>query len=139
MSCPCFYPIAPRVDSLPASTSALPLGDSWNGLCCAAPGPPSSPDEADLRPLCNLGYARGRCSRFSDADPRPDAARFTISRDDGANLVVYYVLERDHHPFAHGPLQYSRRHCAFTPPPDSEALARQAWAYVQSYLRRKSQ
>ena len=137
MSCPYFYPSAPR--SLPSDAQAamLPLGDDWAGACLAAPETSWQPDAASLRPLCNLGYARGACSRFPD-DAGPDAVRFIISGDDGATLRLYYVVERDHHPFAHGPLAWSHALAAFAESPGSAPLSRQAQAYVESYLRRKS-
>jgi hypothetical protein len=138
MSCPCFYPVEPRTATLRAETARLPLGDSWSGLCYASAAAPATPEDSALQPLCNLGYVRGACRRFPAADDAPDAARFTIARDDGAALHLYYVLERDHRPFAHGPLEYSRSLAAFIAAPASETLARQAWAYVQSYLRRTS-
>jgi len=115
----------------------LPLGGHWAGDCSAAPGLTCQPDAATLRALCNLGYARGACSRFPD-DDGPDAVRFTISGDDGATLRLYYVVERNHHPFAHGPLAWSLALAAFAEPPASQALHRQACAYVESYLQRKS-
>ena len=49
------------------------------------------------------------------------------------------VLERDHHPFAHGPLEYSLTAARFLQAPSGEILSRQAEAYVQSYLRRKKE
>jgi hypothetical protein len=131
MSCPYFYPVEPR-----ASTAILPLGDRWAGVCRAVPDLPWQPDEAMLQRLCNLGYARGTCARFPSGDG-PDAMRFTVSRDQGASLRIYYVLERDHHPFAHGPLDYSVASGAFVNPPAGETMSRQAQAYVESYLRRK--
>jgi hypothetical protein len=115
----------------------LPLGGHWAGDCRAVPEFKSQPDAATLRGLCNLGYARGACSRFPDGDG-PDAVRFTISGDDGATLRLYYVVEQNHHPFAHGPLTYSRILAAFANPPADQALCGQALAYVASYLRRKS-
>jgi hypothetical protein len=115
----------------------LPLGGYWAGICRAVPEPRSQPDAATLRALCNLGYARGACSRFPEGDG-PDAVRFTISGDDGATLRLYYVVERNHHPFAHGPLEYSRALATFAEPPANQTLRGQAQAYVESYLRRKS-
>jgi hypothetical protein len=90
-----------------------------------------------LQHLCNLGYARGTCARFPSGEG-PDAVRFTVSRDQGDSLRIYYVLERDHHPFAHGPLDYSVARGAFVDPPAGETVSRQAQAYVESYLRRKA-
>ena len=132
MSCPYFDPIAPQVPGSGPESAMLPLGDMWAGLCRAARDAPWQPDHATLQPYCNLGYARGACAHFPD-DDGPDAVRFTVYADDGAVIRLYHVLERDHHPFAHGPLEYP---LAAAPAADS-LLARQAHAYVQSYLRRK--
>ena len=84
----------------------LPLGDAWTGICRAVPDQPFLPGDSLLDAFCNLGYARGHCPRFP-AGHGPDAVRFTIVSDDGAALRLYYVLERDHRPFAHGPLEFS--------------------------------
>ena len=131
MSCPYFYPVEPR-----ASTAILPLGDRWAGVCRAVADLPWQPEEAIVGRLCNLGYARGTCARFPSGEG-PDAVRFTVSGDQGASLRIDYVLERDHHPFAHGPLHYSVASAAFVDPPAGETMRRQAQAYVESYLRRK--
>jgi hypothetical protein len=138
MSCPYFYPVEPRAHGAGSQSAMLPLGDAWTGVCRAVPGLPWQPDEALLRRPCNLGYARGTCARFPLGDG-PDAVRFTVSRDDGASLRIYYVVERDHHPFAHGPLDYSAARGLFLNPPPDETVSRQAQAYVESYLRRKGQ
>ena len=136
VACPYFYPLEPRASEADSRTSMLPLGDLWAGTCRALPGEGCEPEEAAVRPLCNLGYARGQCSRFPADSPDADAVRFTVRRDDGRSLHLYYVLERDHHPFGHGPLQYSMASAAFSQPL-SALLLRQAEAYVASYLRRK--
>jgi hypothetical protein len=137
MSCPYFYPEAPRSLASHSQAAMLPLGDEWTGVCQAAPEPNSQPDAATLHGLCNLGYARGACGRFPEGDG-PDAVRFTISSDDGATLRLYYVMEQNHHPFAHGPLAYSRIGAAFAESPADQTLRGQAQAYISSYLRRKS-
>jgi hypothetical protein len=117
----------------------LPLGGAWSGICRAIPGDAWRPEAADVERRCNLGYARGACSRFPD-DGGPDAIRFTVSRDESAVLRLYYVAERDHHPFAHGPIEYLRAAAAIAPPhAGSETLDAQARAYAASYLRRKSE
>jgi hypothetical protein len=136
MACPYFFPLKAHGQS--GQNAMLPLGDSWAGSCRAVPDLPWQPEEAVLRPLCNLGYARGNCARFPSHDG-PDAFRFTISGDDGATVRIYYVVERDHHPFSHGPLEYSRTQGAFVAMPADEMLTRQAAAYVESYFRRKSE
>jgi hypothetical protein len=121
-----------------AHDSMLPLGDHWTGVCHARPDLPGPPDDASLRPLCNLGYARGNCARFPEG-AGPDAVRFAIVGDEAGVVGISYVIERDHHPFAHGRLQYRDQPGVFDVPPQSGILARQAQAYAQSYRRRKSQ
>jgi hypothetical protein len=144
MACPYFRPLPFGTDS-PAriafssrENAMLPLGDSFSGHCCATPELLYQPDPAVSRDFCNLGYARGQCGHFPGGDG-PDAVRFTISADQGGSLRLYYVLERDHHPFAHGPLEYSVGDAAFFPPPATSELDFQARAYVASYLRRKAE
>ena len=111
------------------------------GTCRAGLDRDAEPDTAVLDSLCNFGYARGRCPRFRADDPGPDAVRFAITRVAGPSLEICYVLERDHHPFAHGSLSYSLAAGCFLPAeegtPPREIVARQAEAYVKSYLRRQ--
>jgi hypothetical protein len=104
-------------------------------MCLAQPGHPVEPGDACL-PLCNLGYARGACARFPSTDG-PDAVRFAIARDDGRSLQIYYVLERGHHPFDHGQIEYRREEDAFQPAFPATAFNDQVRAYVASYLHRK--
>jgi hypothetical protein len=136
MACPYFFPVNPRTEGTNPQHAMLPLGATWTGSCRALPDRECQPDESVVHSLCNLGYARGTCSRFPSGDG-PDAVRFTISRDDGATLRIYYVVERDHHPFSHGPLEYSLACGGFVEAPEGEIICRQARAYVESYLRRK--
>ena len=137
MSCPYFDPVAPRLQATDPECAWLPLGGQWAGLCRAGLDDPSEPPETSLPRMCNLGYARGACSRFPQGEG-PDAVRFTLSSDDGALLRLYYVLERGHHPFAYGPLEYSLAGDFFTTKPAGEWTLRQARAYIQSYLRLKA-
>jgi len=136
MSCPCFEPIEPRPHAADPRRAMLPLGDAWTGFCRAVPDQLHQPDDSVLDAYCNLGYARGRCARFPAACGA-DAARFTIVSDDGAVLRLYYVLERDHRPFAHGPLEFSVAQGALTTPTEGELTGLQARAYAASYLRRR--
>jgi hypothetical protein len=147
MSCPYFDPVAPWGAGSGPENAMLPLGGMWDGLCRAIPGEAWQPDQATLQPLCNLGYARGICARFPEGDG-PDAVRFAVAGDDGATLRLCYVIEQNHHPFAHGTFAHGTlAHGAFAngplDNPDAPAgispplLARQAGAYIRSYLRRK--
>jgi len=122
MACPYFYPVEAR-----GGSPMLPLGDSWTGVCRAGGGEPFQPGDASLKQWCNLGYARGECPRFPAGDGGGDAVRFTITGCEGGAVGIYYVVERDHHPLAHG-AGY----------PDDPILRRQAEAYVESYRRRSA-
>lgn len=139
MACPYFYPLAPRTSLGNPKNAMLPLGDLWTGECRATPRHPCQAEEGDLRSLCNLGYARHQCTHFPSLPEAPDAVRFTVSGEDGPRLRIYYVIERDHHPFAHGPLEFCATVGAFTQLPEQENLERQARAYVESYFRHKSE
>lgn len=132
MCCPYFSP-ARRL-----SGSGGALGDCWAGACQSPAGACEQVDEELVRRLCNSGYARDRCSRFPAGDG-PDAVRFAIWRDDGASIAVRFAIERDHHPFAHGTLEYARGPAGFKEPPASALLEQEARAYIHSYLRRKGE
>jgi hypothetical protein len=136
VACPYFYPI--REPMPPLEPMPLPLGDAWRGLCQAAAGQPFEPEPAMLVPFCHLGYARGRCAHFPPSEGGPDAVRFTVDRESSAEISVYYVLERDHHPFTHGQLLYSLTRGGF-PEGRRDTLLHQAEAYVESYLRRRNE
>ena len=116
----------------------LPLGAWWRGICQAVPGETGAPGGDWSGTNCNLGYARGECARFPEGEG-PDAVRFTVSSHENATIRIYYVVERNHHPFAHGRLEYSLAAAAFSMVPESATLARQALAYVESYLQRKEE
>jgi len=131
MCCPYFDPVSPQVADSGPELAMLPLGDLWAGVCRAAPEAPWPPDHAPQL-CCNMGYARGACARFP-AEDGPDAVRFTVNAENGGTIRLYHVIERDHHPFAHGPLAYTPADAS----PAGSLLTRQAQAYAQSYLRRK--
>jgi hypothetical protein len=116
-------------------TPPMPLGDSWSGFCHAAPAAEWQPDPNTLQQLCNFGYARAKCPRVP-ADG-PDAVRFSVSNDRDGILGIYWVMEREHLPFAHGPLEYAHAQAGFLAAHPDACVARQAQSYVASYLRRK--
>jgi hypothetical protein len=111
-----------------------PLGDTWSGRCCSPQGA-WQPDSDTARQLCNFGYARERCWHMPEDGP--DAVRFAISHDREGLIRIYWVMEKSHLPFAHGPLAYFSESGVFDPPHTDPCIARQAQAYVSSYLRRK--
>jgi hypothetical protein len=135
MACPYFDAVTPRRQTDRSRSAMLPLGDAWDGVCRTVVDSPFQPDETTLLSLCNMGYARGRCSRFPAGDG-PDAARFTIAAAEPDTVRLYYVYERDHHPWSHGPLEFSRVSASFADQSAGEATLGLARAYVKSYLRR---
>ena len=138
MCCPYFFPEQPGALAGNPRHTMLPLGGLWAGTCHAPFHEAAPPDLETQHHICILGYARGKCARFPSSDG-PDAVRFTITDDDGTSLRLTFVAERDHHPYRHGPLEYSRAaHSLINPPPD-QVFVRQAHAYIESYLRRKQE
>ena len=116
----------------------LPLGDPYGGACHAHPADIVEPPEARQRDLCNCGYARGRCDRFP-GDSAADAVRFSITGEDHGRIRLIYILEKDHAPAEHGALEYAESEARLDGPHTSELLARQARAFLESYLRRRTE
>jgi len=135
MACPCFYPVE-RLHGAPKLPHA-PLGDAWSGTCRAEPTAEWQPDDATLRHACNFGYVREKCPR-APADG-PDAVRFSVSHDQAGIVRIYWVVEKHHLPFAHGALEYSRTAAGFEAAHPDACVARQAQAYLSSYLTRKGE
>ena len=137
MACPYFLP-ARRLDlGAWVRSPRLPLGDPYAGACHARPGDIVEPNETRQRELCNCGYARGRCDRFP-GDSAADAVRFSITGDDAGLVRLVYIVEKDHAPAEHGALEYAVDEARLDGPHISELLARQAGAFLESYLRRRS-
>jgi hypothetical protein len=137
MACPFFDPVQPRGSAWDLCHAMLPLGDSWAGMCLAGPESPAAPDDYSLHHICNLGYARGRCRRFPEADV-PDAVRFALADAAGGAIQVRWSAERDHQPAAHGTLLFDRATGAIASSASlPAAVSRLAAAYIASYRRRK--
>jgi len=87
--------------------------------------------------VCNCGYARGRCDRFP-ADSVEDAVRFSITDDAAQRLRMVYVLEKDHAPVEYGSMEYAIEAAQLSGDHINGALAPQARAFIESYLRRRT-
>ncbi len=136
MACPYFYPTERLARTLWPHPERLPLGGGFDGFCRARPEAEFCPGKARLREHCNLGYARGQCSDFPPG-AETDAVRFAISEEGEEILLLSYVLERDHRPFAHGLLRYQTSGRRLLAAPADPVLQRQAEAYADGYLRSK--
>jgi hypothetical protein len=115
----------------------LPLGDPYHGVCHAEPSHIFDPPEATQRDLCNCGYARGRCDRFP-LDSSSDAIRFSVTGDQGGRVRLVYIIEKNHAPADHGAMESGPEEMQFISLGENEILSRQARAFLESYLRRKS-
>jgi hypothetical protein len=132
MACPWFYPL----ERLGAARSIMPLGDAWEGECRASGGEASVPDRARLLESCNMGYARPACPRFPE-NGGPDAVRFAVAAHREGRVRLDCVHEKDYLPFGRAALDWDLAGGRFGAPPADALLARQAWAYLSSYLLRK--
>jgi hypothetical protein len=117
----------------------LPLGGGWDG-CCSAPGHEGAqPSERELQEFCNLGYA-AKCARL----PRErdcDAVRFSVARDQGSKLLLWFVCETNHRPARHGTVEYDvEQGCWIAPEAGFDSnLQKMLECYVQAYLQRRIQ
>ena len=116
-----------------------PLRNFWSGMCHAEAAQPfEQSDEHILSDCCNMGYARGKCSRYPAANG-PDAVRFTVVRDAEPMIHVSFAVEKNHLPYAQGLLEYSRTEQAFVVNHPNRLIEQQARAYLAGYLRVKPQ
>src|SRR5579862_5843145 len=79
MACPYFSPVERLALATGKRLPAAPLGDTWSGVCRAAPLDEWRPDAGTAQQLCNFGYARERCARVPGDGP--DAVRFSVAND----------------------------------------------------------
>jgi len=137
MACPYFYPVERFQDREWPTPPRLPLGDPFHGMCAVNPTHETRPDPETERQYCNQGYARGKCPRFP-RDAGPDGVRFMVAADAERIVRLQYVVEKDHAPLEDGPLEYSVEEGRFLVSHSNELLRRQAQAYLESFLRRKT-
>lgn len=90
----------------------------------------------ELQELCNLGYA-SKCGRLPK-DRSYDAVRFSVARDTGAQLLIWFACEAGHYPCNHGQLEYNPSLTTWVSSHQDPQIQKLAECYVQSYLTRKS-
>jgi hypothetical protein len=135
MACPFFMPTTKSEAAPFLHPSRLPLGGGWDGHCCA-PGHENSDPNPDELKHCNLGYA-ANCSRLPK-DREADAIRFSVARDGGSTLSLWFVHERDHRPAGHGTLEYDVSLATWTSAHADARIQKMAECYMQSYLQRRN-
>lgn len=94
MACPWFVPDEPFGPDAPVRPARAPLGAVYSGHCELG----HLPGTHEVIELCNFGYARSRCTGFSDA-AGCDAVRFSQPRDGGP---LTWIREASCAPVAHG-------------------------------------
>jgi hypothetical protein len=134
VACPYFYPLSRFESSTWVVPPRLPLGDPFSGEC-RAEASPFQPEETQVRQVCNLGYGRGCCERFPDSSTA-DAVRFHVSKHTSKLIRIQYIFEKDCWPKEHGVLEWAN--AAVSSGPENEVLRRQAAAFLESYLRRRT-
>ena len=136
MACPFFMPVQ-KLDGTWPHPPRLPLGSGWDGLCCAPGHEGAQPSREELHEFCNLGYA-AKCSRL----PRErdwDAVRFSVARDQGSRLLLWFVCETDHRPTNHGTLEYDADRKQWISSHPHPRIQKMLECYLQSYLQRRMQ
>ena len=136
MACPYFYPVARFESSGWVVPPRLPLGDPYTGECRAG-DEVFQPDERRQRQICNLGYGRSRCDHFPE-QALTDAVRFHVAEDAGELIRIQYIFEKECWPQEHGVFECHSATGDLSSGPDALVLRKQASAFVESYLRRKS-
>lgn len=137
MACPFFMPTNKLVDGGWLHASRLPLGGGWTGHCSAPSHEGEEPTDEELRELCNLGYAAS-CPRLPK-ERTSDAVRFSIARDRGAQLVLWFVCESCHRPAGYGTLEYDLSLGRWISSHPDARIQKMAECYLQSYLLRRIQ
>lgn len=136
LACPFFMPVQ-KLDGAWLHPSRLPLGGGWDGHCSAPGHEGERPSEQDLHEFCNLGYA-AKCSRLpSQRDC--DAVRFSVARDQGSRLLVWFVCEAGHRPAEHGTLEYDVDRGTWMGAHSDPRIQKMLDCYLQSYLKRRLQ
>jgi hypothetical protein len=137
MACPFFMPTSKLDDGGWLHPARLPLGGGWIGKCSAPGHEGAVPTNEQMRELCNLGYAAG-CARLPE-ERAYDAVRFSIARDRGSQLELWFVCELGHRPADHGILEYDLSLGQFTSSHPDPRIQKMAECYLQSYLVRRIQ
>ena len=135
MACPFFLPTEKVEGGTWLHSSRLPLGAGWTGQCSAPGHEGATPTDAELRDFCNMGYAAG-CTRLPQERPC-DAVRFSVARDNGSELFLWFVCETGHRPTQHGTLQYDVSLDQWISSHPEPRIQKMAQCYLQSYMFRR--
>jgi hypothetical protein len=134
LACPFFMPVQ-KLDGAWLHPSRLPLGGGWDGHCSAPGHEETKPSTEELHEFCNLGYAT-KCSRLP-SQREFDAVRFSVARDHGSRLLLWFVCEAGHRPVKHGRLEYDLDRTEWVSQHPDQRIQKMLECYVQAYLQRR--
>jgi hypothetical protein len=135
LACPFFVPTEKMEGGLWLHPSRLPLGAGWRGYCSVTGQESVELTDEELAQGCNLGYASG-CARLPK-ERSCDAVRFSVARDRGSYIALWFVREAAHHPVEHGILEYQMAGSRWTSVHPDARLQKMAECYLESYLLRR--
>jgi len=136
MACPFFVPTHRLDDGAWPHPARLPLGGGWHGHCSAPGHENATPSDYELHEFCNLGYA-ANCPRLPQ-ERSCDAVRFSVARDRGTRLELWFICESGHLPAAHGTLEFDVPLKQWTTPHVDPRMLKMAECYLESYLMRRN-
>jgi hypothetical protein len=136
LACPFFVPLQ-KLDGGWLHPARLPLGEGWAGTCSAPGHQDAQPTDHELREFCNLGYA-AKCVRLP-VERECDAVRFSVARDRGSSLLLWFVCETGHRPTTHGMLEYDVERGRWISSHSEPRIQKMLDCYVETYLQRKVQ
>ncbi len=118
--------------------SRLPLGGGWDGRCSAPGHEGAQPSNQDLHEFAIWDTRQNvrACRPHRDFD----AVRFSVARDQGSRLQLWFVCETGHRPAKHGTLEYDvELQSTWISSHSDERIQKMAGVLRQSYLKRKIQ
>jgi hypothetical protein len=136
LACPFFMPVE-KLNGAWLHPTRLPLGSGWDGHCSAPGHEGTRPSELELHEFCNLGYA-AKCSRLP-VERECDAVRFSVARDHGSRLLLWFVCETAHRPAKHGTAEYDVEGNQWLSSHSDPRIQKMLECYVQTYLPRRIQ
>jgi hypothetical protein len=134
LACPFFMPTQ-KLGGAWLHPSRLPLGNGWDGRCSAPGHEGAQPSDQELHEFCNLGYAT-KCSRLP-VERECDAVRFSVARDQGSRLLLWFVCETSHRPATHGTLEYEVDRSQWISSHSDPRIQKMLECYVEAYLQRR--
>ena len=116
--------------------SRLPLGGGWDGFVRRLATKACSPPMKNFTSTAISGMPQN--VPVCPVEREWDAVRFSVARDHGSKLLLWFVCENAHRPAKHGTSEYDVAQGVdqFASDPRIQKMME---CYVQSYLQRKTQ